>query len=381
MKTNVSIVKCTGYEQARVFDALERAIGLAGGMNAFVKPGERILLKPNLLSAREPERAVTTHPEVVRALVRLVRQAGATPVVGDSPGGAIKGVDRVWEKTGMKKMAAEEAVELVNFETSGGTEKNVSHSSLKSVFIANAVLEADGIINIPKLKTHNITTFTGAIKNLYGCIPGLRKAEYHKLAPYPDMFARLLAEIYLLLKSKIRLNVMDGIVGMEGSGPNMGDIRKLDMLIASADALALDSCITHLLGKKARTIDTLKFLAEKGAGTIDFQNIQISGDNPSEFSLAGFKFPANWYYRLVPRFLINFLGRNLWMKPAVVAERCVNCMMCVQSCPVKCITAQKGGKPVVDKKRCIICLCCHELCQYNAIELESSALSKIFIRQ
>ena len=194
IKTKVSFVKCETYTREEVFLAVKRAVDLCGGMGSFVKPGERILLKPNLLSAKEPERHITTHPEVVRALIRLVREAGATPLLGDSPGGAIKGVARVWEKTGMKKLADEERVELVNFETIGSVEKEISHPRIRSIHVSKAVLNCDGIINIPKLKTHALMVFTGCVKNLYGIIPGLRKAEYHKLAPFPDEFGHLLGE-------------------------------------------------------------------------------------------------------------------------------------------------------------------------------------------
>src|SRR3989339_1393913 len=135
MKTNVSVIKCTSYEQSKVFDAVRRAVELAGGINSFVKPGERILLKPNLLSARLPERAITTHPEIVRAMVRLVRSAGATPLIGDSPGGAVKGVERVWKETGMYALAQEDRVELINFETAGAREHTINHAMVPTVHL------------------------------------------------------------------------------------------------------------------------------------------------------------------------------------------------------------------------------------------------------
>jgi uncharacterized protein (DUF362 family) len=176
MKTKVSLIKCTEYTQETVEKAIRRTFDLLGGIQSFVHPGEKILLKPKMLSAKPPERAITTHPEVVRADARLVKEAGATPIIGDSPGGAIKGVERVWKETGMQKMAAEENIELVNFETAGAVEKQINHPVLSSIYLSKVVFEVDGIINIAKLKTHAFAVFTGAIKNFYGCIPGLRKA-------------------------------------------------------------------------------------------------------------------------------------------------------------------------------------------------------------
>jgi uncharacterized protein (DUF362 family) len=255
MKTKVSFAKCDTYNFKEVFSAVRKAVELVGGISSFVKPGERILLKPNLLSAKEPERHITTHPEVVRALIRLVKEAGATPLLGDSPGGAIKGVARVWEKTGMKKLADEENVELVNFETIGAVEIEIHHPKIKSIHVSKAVLDCDGIINIPKLKTHSLMIFTGCIKNLFGIIPGLRKAEYHKLAPFPDEFGHLLGEIYLYVKDRIRLNLVDGIVGMEGNGPSSGELRKMDVIVAGADGVAVDTAITAMLGFKPKRIE------------------------------------------------------------------------------------------------------------------------------
>ena len=380
MKTNVSFAKCETYDFEQVFAAVRKAVDLIGGISAFIKPGEKILLKPNLLSAKEPERHITTHPEVVRAMIRLVREAGATPLLGDSPGGAIKGVARVWEQTGMKKLADEENVELVNFETIGAVEKNIHHPAIKAIYVSKAVFDCDGIINIPKLKTHALMVFTGCIKNMFGIVPGLRKAEYHKLAPFPDEFGHLLGEIYILIKDKIRLNLVDGIVGMEGNGPSSGELRKMDVIVAGADGLAVDTAITAMLGFKPKRIEPFEYLRKKKAGEDDLAKIDMLGDRGS-INIQKFKFPDNWYLALVPKFIVRILAKFVWMKPFIVQERCTNCMMCVNSCPVKTITVEPGKKPVVKWDGCISCLCCHELCVYNAIDLKSSPLAKILIRQ
>jgi uncharacterized protein (DUF362 family)/NAD-dependent dihydropyrimidine dehydrogenase PreA subunit len=378
MKTKVSLVRCASYTTAEVAAAVERAVDTIGGIRSLVRPGERILLKPNLLSAKEPERAITTHPEIVRAVVRLVRKAGAVPVIGDSPGGAIKGVDRVWEKTGMKKVAQEENVELVNFETAGSVEKAIDHPGLKSVHLSRVPLEVDGIINLPKIKTHALMTFTCGIKNFYGCVPGLRKAEYHKLVPHPDDFGLLLTEIYLLVKDKVRFTLADGIIGMEGNGPSSGDLRRMDMIAASTDAVAMDTLLTSLLGFKPQRIE---YLSSSRAGENDLSNIEAAGDPASAFALSGFRFPSNWYIKLLPRFLMKMVGALVWMKPEIMPEFCENCLLCVNSCPVKAIRQVEKGKPVVDPKNCINCLCCHELCPYNAIGLKASFLARHLIRQ
>lgn len=381
MKTKVSIIKCITYESALVFEAVKRSVDELGGISKFVKPGEKILIKPNLLSAREPEKAVTTHPEVLKAIIKLVKSAGGKPLVGDSPGGAIKGVERVWEKTGTKQAVIDEPAELINFETRGSFEQPVNHHAVKALNLVKLINEVDGIINLPKLKTHGLAVFTGAIKNLYGLIPGLRKAEYHKLSPHPDEFSQLLGELYLAVKHKIRLNVVDGIVGMEGNGPSSGELRKTEVIAASADGLALDCALTSLLGFKPDNLETVKYLKNKNAGESNLSNIEITGDDPSLFNFTKFKFPSTWYMKFVPHFAINLIGKYIWLKPVIVPEICVNCLLCVNSCPVKTIETRKNLKPYIHHSGCISCLCCHELCSYKAIELKSSKLAKFFFKQ
>lgn len=381
MKTSVGLIKCSSYEPGELRQAVRRAVDLIGGMAKFVRPGEKILLKPNLLAARQPDRAITTHPEVMRAMIGLVREAGAVPFIGDSPGGAVRGVERVWIETGMKAVSEQEGVKLINFETAGLVEKNIDHPDIKTIHVSKYALEIDGIINMPKLKTHGLEIFTGAVKNLYGCVPGLRKGEYHRLAPHPDDFGRLLGEIYLLFKSKIRFTLIDGVYGMEGNGPSSGDIRKLEMILAGSDGLALDTMIVHLLGFKPDNIETIKYLRKRGAGESAISNIELSGDSADNFKLSGFKFPSTWHINMVPHFIIDILGKFIWVKPMIVPELCKNCMMCVDSCPVKAIKkVGRGGRPEVEAARCISCLCCHELCPYKSIELDKSFLAKRMFR-
>jgi len=380
MKTKVSLIKCDSYETSKVIEAVNKAVELIGGIEKFVKPGERILLKPNLLSARTPDRAITTHPEVVRAMVRLVRKAGATPIVGDSPGGAIKGVERVWTETGMKKLSEEEGFQLINFETSGSVERKINHPLLPSIHIAKIITEVDGIINLPKLKTHGLMIYTGAIKNLYGTIPGMRKAEYHKIVPHPDDFSHLLDEIYLQVKDKLRFSLVDGIMGMEGNGPSSGDKRKLDMILACGDSVMLDLAITGILGLSVKKIESINYLYKKLNDKNNPATYEIVGNKPSEFDVSGFKFPSTWYVRLVPRWLIKLLGGLLWLKPQIIKTSCINCKLCSNSCPVQAILNGGKEKPWVVHEKCISCLCCHELCPVDSIELQKSFIVRLIAR-
>ncbi|MFC1501332.1 DUF362 domain-containing protein [Elusimicrobiota bacterium] len=378
MKEKVSIVKSQSYNFPSLYTSVRKSVDLIGGIKKYIKPNEKILLKPNLLSAKEPERGVTTHPEVIRALIRMTREAGAIPILGDSPGGAVKGLERVWDKTGMKKLAEQEKVDLVSFEAAGSKQVKINHPLIKSIHLSNTVFDVDGIINIPKLKTHGLMLMTGTIKNLYGCVPGLRKAEYHKYAPYPKDFGLLLKEIYLQLKDKIRFSLIDGIVSMEGNGPSSGELRNTNILISGNNALVTDKIVARIFGFDERKIETINCF-EKNEQS-DITNIEIVGENLNTLNFGKFKLPSNWYIHLVPKFLVDLLGKLLWLKPKIDQTKCIDCMMCFDSCPVKAIKKDKNNKLIVDKKECISCLCCHELCPYNSIELESSFVSKILIR-
>jgi Pyruvate/2-oxoacid:ferredoxin oxidoreductase delta subunit len=211
-------------------------------------------------------------------------------------------------------------------------------------------------------------------------VPGLRKAEYHKLAPRPDDFAHMLSELYLLVKPKIRFTLIDGVIGMEGNGPSSGEIRKLNILIAGEDAVAVDTMATHFLGFAPEKLEMMRYLARKNAGETNRSKIEIVGDRSVLQPLADFKFPSNWYMNLVPRFMVRMLGKFVWMKPVIDSDRCENCLLCANSCPVNAITVTGTSMPLVSQNDCISCLCCHELCPYHAIELKSSFLARRLIR-
>ena len=373
----ISLLTCPDYGNANI--AVKEAVNLLGGIASFVKPGEKILIKPNLLSAKEPDKAVTTHPEIVRAAIQLVKKAGATPIVGDSPGGAYKDMDikKLWEITGMSVVCEKEGAELISFEAAGSKEIDINDENIKKVHISNAVLDCDGIINLPKLKTHSLMTFSAGVKNLYGCIPGLMKVEYHKHASKNKDFANLLANLYLFFKNKIRFTLLDAIVAMEGNGPSSGEIRQTDMITASADTGMLDAFILDILGGEVNDSFLLKKL---GITKNSLGKISTIGNLRSDFKLDNFKFPQTRKLDLVPRPVVKLLGKFLWIKPKINKEKCVGCMFCAKSCPIHAIEKKEGEKtPQVIDKKCISCFCCHEMCTYKAVDFKKSILAKLFM--
>jgi uncharacterized protein (DUF362 family)/Pyruvate/2-oxoacid:ferredoxin oxidoreductase delta subunit len=371
VKSKVSIIGCDDYTIDSVRSAVRKSFSCLGGLDEFVKKGQTVLVKPNLLSAKDPSRAITTHPGVVQAVVEEVKNLGATPIIGDSPGGVERGVKRVWENTKMSEVAAVTGTKLVPFESSGVYEKKTREG--KKYFIAKPVFDADVVISLPKLKTHTLTLMTCAVKNMFGSIPGFRKSEYHKEAPKPGDFAKVIADIYSLTKP--HLNIVDAVVCMEGDGPSSGNPKYLGLLLASTDAVALDIVAAKMMGYKDGEIEITTATQKKGLGARSFSEIEMLGEKLAELSLPKFTLPSNRLLKLIPRFLLAPIKPLVWVRPAILDGNCINCNICVDNCPTN--TIRKGGKkPYFDYTNCINCMCCHELCPEKAVFLRKSWIAK-----
>lgn len=384
-KTIISGFYCKDYNPENIKTIIDEIFKSLSINSDTIKPNSKVLIKPNLLSAYTPEQAITTHPEIVRAVVKKIKELKAIPVIGDSAGNLLRGMEYVWEKTGMLQVAKEENVELVNFETVGSVELAIEHSAIKNIYLTKALINCDYIINLPKIKTHTFMGFSCGIKNFYGCVPGARKVEYHKLAPTPYDFSQLLSEIYRIVNDKLILTIADGVCGLEGNGPSLSGIkRNYNMIIASRDTITLDLFILNLLGSKYDNsfVDILK---KKKLGNTDITNIIYYGDNTTLFNTKKVKFPSTWILSIFPRrlalFAGKFLGKLIWIKPKIDNNKCVGCLQCLKSCPVKAISKpEKHKKPIVDKTKCISCFCCHELCTHKAVKIERSIIAGIFVK-
>lgn len=361
----VSIIRCPDYETAHVFDAVKRAVDTVGGIEAFVKPGMKVLLKPNLLSARVPEDAVDTHPEVVRAVARLAKAAGGVVSLGDSPGGYGKNIGEILEASGIKKVLEEEGIELKTFTAS---------KFIDGLPISRHILDADCVISIPKLKTHSITVLTAAIKNMFGAVVGLYKAECHSRAPKEEDFAKILAKVYSVARP--HLTVLDGIIGMEGDGPSSGIIRKMGLVMAGSDAVAIDSCIAKIIGIEPLDVRVTKEAYEAGLGEADMSKIEVAGDDINSFITNDFKLPQTTPLKFLPRGILNTFATLIKFKPYIDSGLCRRCNLCKVTCPVNCITIEKDYCGI-DYDKCVRCLCCHEVCPYKAICIKRNILTKM----
>lgn len=374
MNYEVSIQKCGGYHDNEVYRAVKEAVGLLGGIKRFVKHGERILLKPNLLASRPAEAAVTTHPSVVRAVIRLVKEAGAAVAVGDSPG--LESALKVAKKCGVAEAAAAESAELIDLKTPL-TVENPNGFAFKRFEIAKELTTFDGIINIPKLKTHAQMFLTMGIKNTFGCVPGKKKVQWHLAAGvHPSHFAGMLLDLHLYLKP--RLTIIDAVVSMEGNGPASGELVKTGFIAASADAVALDTVMVEILGRNSEDLPVLKKALEWGVGPKDFSSVKILGERLMDVRVERFSFPplvTTDFIASLPKFLEKHLRKALTSRPHVRHEACTLCSTCIDVCPAEVMS--KKDLLVIDYKNCIRCYCCQEICPEGAISAREGWLKKI----
>lgn len=365
----VAVARCATYA-ADLHNVVTELLAGLGGLSAFVRPGQSVLIKPNLLTDRTPDEAVTTHPALVRTVVRMVKELGARPSVGDSPASAVK-LERVWERTGMLDMCREEDVPLLNLEQAGSVPFSANGYSFS---LAKPVLDADVVINMPKVKTHVLTILTAAVKNLYGTIPGFQKAQLHKRHPGAVDFGGLLAEIYRRIPPA--LSIADGIVGMEGDGPSAGRPVALGVLAAGSDALAVDLILCRLLTIAPRSVPYLRALLPSVHGRLQFPPIDVVGVEPDGVVLPRFRAPSTLRSHLIPTMLVKALAPWLWIRPSV-SEACTGCRRCVETCPVDALTIAETGRAALEPRACLGCCCCHEICPARAITLVQSPLLKL----
>lgn len=300
----VALVECATYEPGVVTDALARALDLLGGLERFVKPGNRVLVKPNLLTAQPPENAATTHPRVLDALLARLVDLGARPCIGDSP--AFGWVSRVAEACGVAEVARRYGAPIV--ELTSPVQIDSVRPKIRRRFVTDrALLEADVVINVPKLKAHRQLGFTGAIKNLYGCMPGKRKAYFHMERGNRDAdFARLVSSFAYSLP--VTLHVMDAVVAMERDGPQGGDPRPLGALIAGTDAAAVDVVAAGLIRAPEADQLLLNACRELGLGSPRMDTIDLRGADLSSMSVPDFIHP----YHIGVRFSPGRLARSVW---------------------------------------------------------------------
>jgi uncharacterized protein (DUF362 family)/Pyruvate/2-oxoacid:ferredoxin oxidoreductase delta subunit len=377
MNNKVYIVQCRDYDETA--EKMTSLIDLMGGMKSFAKPGEKILLKVNLLRAASPEEAVSTHPSVVAAVAGLAKAEGAVPLIADSPGGGhpytAKTLDNIYRTNGMHQAATQAGIDL-NWDTSS---RPVSYSEgvlTKHFDIISPVVEANAVFNLCKMKTHLFTLMTGAVKNLFGVIPGLSKTGYHAKLRDAQNFAGMLLDLARYVSP--RLTIMDAVWAMEGDGPGAGDPRQVGLLLGAQDPLALDVVASEIMGLHRSENPIIMAAEHRGLEPNSLESIEIVGADLNEVKLPDFKRPLitagklgydhmPWYLQALQPMFKNALTA----RPRVIWHRCIACGTCIEGCPMEAVSIVKE-KAFIDNKKCIRCYCCHEICPEEAIGLFGS---------
>ncbi len=368
----VALASCSSYDRAEVEQAVEKAVSLLGGIDRYAAKDENILLKPNILVPDSPGKCSTTHPEVLRAAAKLTLTTGARLSYGDSPGA---GSSR-WacKAGGYKELLDEFGIDIADFKEGVeiSCEKGIQN---KKFLIAKSVAESDGLISVCKMKTHGFQKITGAVKNQFGCIPGLQKGKFHVKIQDARYFARMLVDLNTVLAP--RLYIMDAVVAMEGNGPRGGDPRPMRLIIASEDPVALDATAARLMNLDPLLVPTITAGKNASAGEYAAEKIEITGEQLDDFICTDFKVNRSPIKPYKPNRWLKFLNNLIVPKPYIEAERCIRCGLCIQVCPAdpKALSrpggspsGKDGPPPVYEYKHCIRCYCCQEMCPESAVK-------------
>ncbi|NQT30223.1 MAG: DUF362 domain-containing protein, partial [Candidatus Saganbacteria bacterium] len=377
--TKVALVKCSSYNQKEVDCAVFKCLDLLGGLKNFIKPGKRVLIKPNILMGAPPEKAAATHPSIVRALIRAIRKVGAVPLVGDSPG--FESSKKAAQGAGILKVVNEEGVAFCELKVA----KDVAFKEAlfsRNMKIAKDVLDADAIINVGKLKSHGYSGITACVKNLFGVVPGLVKSQYHLRFPRKNDFDLMLLDILRFVKPV--LNIVDCVTAMEGEGgPATGSPRNLNLIIAGSDAVAVDSVCAALTGKKPHDFNFLKMAEKFNVGQTKLEKISVLGEKLENNICHDFKhIPGlrdemlpNW----IPKPFIPFMRKILLDRPILDKGKCAKCGVCAKVCAAGALTIV-SGYPSFDYSKCIGCYCCQEMCRFGAISVKKSFLARLALK-
>lgn len=379
-KSRVAVIGCDSYDEEKVYGAVRSGIELLGGIGRYVRQGEKIVIKPNVLIGSDPEKCVCLHPAVFRATGRILKEAGPELSYGDSSGfGSCRAN---MKKAGFTEAADELGIKMADFDKG----RPVTHGQAllnKSFVLANGVLEADGLVSVSKLKTHGLTRLTGAVKNQFGCVPGFRKGQFHIKLADPYDFGTMLVDLNTLIKP--RLYIMDAIMAMEGNGPRNGRPRKLGVMLFSSDPVALDAVACKIVHLDPAFVPTSEPGEKAGLGTYHYSDIEITGDDIESFIDKDFDIVRKPPVRASSGRIRNLLKSQFCPRPVIDETLCTNCGTCVKQCPVnpKAVDWHRGNKtspPSYDYDRCIRCYCCQELCPEGAVTVKETLLGRVIFR-
>lgn len=374
----VSIAKCDSYD--KFSESLLIALDAFGGIETFVKKGDLVAIKPNCVRGLKPHLGGTTHPETVRAIIKLIRKCGAEPIIVESPGGpSTKAyVKSIFRTCGILAVAEQEKVEIV-YEQDIVECKVERVNVVKKVPIIKKLIEADKIINLCKPKPHGMQVYTGAVKNMFGAIVGTDKVRYHMEHSDYQNFANTVIDIFSCVKPT--LNIMDAVITMHKSGPTSGVPYNGNLVLVGTNAFVVDKLALELIGVPADKVYIMKTAIENHL-VCDNSDLRVFANGEfvdvlSNADLTGYRFdgyvlPLNGGHKKSGFLLgfVNAFSKFAKTKPVFSKKKCKKCGVCIKSCPAKCLELNNNSKrPTVDLDKCIRCFCCEELCPETAVKI------------
>jgi uncharacterized protein (DUF362 family)/Pyruvate/2-oxoacid:ferredoxin oxidoreductase delta subunit len=379
MNTQVAITRCESYESGTVYAALRLAVEAASPPEVR---GKTVLLKPNIVFDSPPEKAIVTHPVFLEAAIRLIRDLGASRIlVGDSPG--LQRLNFTAKLSGLGDITKRMGAEWVDFTREKADIPCPAGKVAKQFSLTAAVKEADCVISLPKLKTHQLMYYTGAMKNLFGLVPSVAKSPMHVRFPSREAFAAMIVDLNLAVMPHYAL--MDAIIGMEGPGPGSGYPRHIGLILASSNLLAMDAAASEIVGYPPQEVPVSREALSRGIWLKSFSEIEYPLLSPAELRIPDFKkIPfkktgGQLTEFLLPRFFRKFRER-LTPRPEIDRSICLRCGDCTRICGSKAmtLTGEGPGRQVrIDYNTCIRCYCCHEICPVNAINIKQVPLGEV----
>ena len=375
--SKVFVGKCDSYNSDLVKAQVRRIFDELNVSDKIFK-GAKVAIKPNLLMKKDISTATTTHPVVLEQVILYLQNLGAEVVIVESPGGPYNKtmLKRVYDGCGITEVAERTGATL-NYDLSQSEADVENFSMMKKVTVLSPLVDADVVINIAKLKTHGMMVYTGAVKNMFGSVPGVLKAEYHMRYPDYNNFANALIDVFLAIKPSI--NLIDGIDGMEGHGPSSGTVRHIGVIMGSEDAFSMDVVATNIIGLDVERIPILNCAVERNICPKNISEVELCGDISKDFKLDNYEMPnieTSAILNVQGSKVFGWISKYLVPKPKVIKTGCVGCGECASSCPAKTIE-MKDKKAIIDTSKCIKCFCCQELCPKGTIKIVKPMVSKL----
>lgn len=367
----VSLYGCDEYALDKITPCLEKIMDDLGGLDSIFAKGKKVVIKPNLVMKKNPDAAATTHPAVMEALINILKRYTDDITIAECPGGPYskERMNSIFNVTGMMGVAQRTGAKLY-LDCEQVTLPSLDGKATKNITVLKPFHDADIFINVSKIKSHGLTVYTGAAKNLYGLIPGLEKAQIHARFPEKDDFSDFICDLNTTLPPDI--SILDGIIAMEGNGPTGGEARFAGVLIGSKSTYSADLAGCAICNFDYREIPLFTRAITHGICPDGLKNVELMGDDLGKYVIKDFKKPdshSGGLVRLITEISNPSLRNLLRSRPKVNKKKCVGCGECVKCCPQKTIEL-KNKKAIINNKNCIFCYCCQELCPMKAVDLK-----------